>query len=66
MNLPKSFTKVLEKYQIKKDDLVFAAIGDLDDGVHGVGVLIVGADKDPTDSGKISLCPETGVSFRRI
>lgn len=31
MNLPKSFTKVLEKYQIKKDDLVFAAIGDLDE-----------------------------------
>ena len=31
MNLPKSFTKVLEKYQIKKDDVVFAAIGDLDE-----------------------------------
>ena len=31
MNLPKSFEKVLSKYQLKSEDVVFAAIGDLDE-----------------------------------
>lgn len=31
MNLPNSFTKVLEKYGINKKDIVFAAVADLDD-----------------------------------
>lgn len=31
MNLPKSFTKVLEKYRINKEDVIFAAVGDLDE-----------------------------------
>ncbi len=31
MNLPKSFEQVLHKYQLKSEDVVFAAIGDLDE-----------------------------------
>lgn len=31
MNLPKSFEQVLNKYQLKSEDVVFAAIGDLDE-----------------------------------
>ena len=31
MNLPNSFTKVIERYGIGKEEIVFAALADLDD-----------------------------------
>lgn len=45
MNLPNSFTKVLEKYGINKDEVVFAAMADLDEEFRFADSIVAITDK---------------------
>ena len=45
MNLPGSFTKIIEKYGIDKKDIVFAAVADLDEEFRFADSIIAITDK---------------------
>lgn len=45
MNLPESFTKMLEKYGIDKKQVIFAAMGDLDEELRFADTLVALTDK---------------------
>ena len=40
MNLPGSFVKVLEKYGLSKDQVVYAAVGDLDEDFRFADTIV--------------------------
>ena len=45
MNLPSSFTKVIEKYGIDRKDIVFAAVADLDEEFRFADTIVAVTDK---------------------
>ena len=45
MNLPNSFTKVIEKYGIDRKDIVFAAMADLDEEFRFADSIVAITDK---------------------
>ena len=46
MNLPNSFTKVIEKYGIDRKDIVFAAMADLDEEFRFADTIVAITDKN--------------------
>ena len=45
MRLPKSFIKILEKYDIDKEKVIFAAAADLDEEFRFVDSIVALTDK---------------------
>ena len=60
MNLPGSFVKVLEKYGLSKEQVVYAAVGDLDEDFRSADTIVEAGHR------QISLCGKAGVPHGRI